>query len=54
MITSSAEPASSFITRYTIWRREGSLFWKSFETVCIQYLDLRRQLAQTYCQRRGL
>lgn len=31
MITSSAVFASSFITRYTICRREASLFWKSFE-----------------------
>jgi hypothetical protein len=31
MITSSAELDSSLITRYTIWRREASLFWKSLE-----------------------
>jgi hypothetical protein len=31
MMTSSAEPASSLMTRYTIWRSEASLFWKSFD-----------------------
>lgn len=31
MITSDAELASSLNMRYIIWRREGSLFWKSFE-----------------------
>ena len=31
MMTSDAELASSFITRYIICRSEGSLFWKSFE-----------------------
>ena len=31
MITSSAVFASSLITRYTICRREASLFWKSFD-----------------------
>ena len=31
MITSSAEPASSLMTRYTIWRSAASLFWNSFE-----------------------
>lgn len=31
MMMSSAELASSLITRWTIWRRLASLFWKSFE-----------------------
>ena len=31
MITSDAELARSLNMRYIIWRREGSLFWKSFE-----------------------
>ena len=31
MMTSDAELASSLNMRYIIWRREGSLFWKSFE-----------------------
>lgn len=31
MITSEAELAKSLNMRYIIWRREGSLFWKSFE-----------------------
>lgn len=31
MITSSAVLASSFIIKYTICRKEASLFWKSFE-----------------------
>jgi hypothetical protein len=31
MITSDAEFASSLNIRYIICRREGSLFWKSFE-----------------------
>jgi hypothetical protein len=31
IITSSAVFESSFKIRYTIWRKDGSLFWKSFE-----------------------
>lgn len=31
MITSSAVLANSLMTRYTIWRREASLFWNSLE-----------------------
>lgn len=31
MITSDAEVASSLKIRYIICRRDGSLFWKSFE-----------------------
>ena len=31
MITSDAELARSLKIRYIIWRRDGSLFWKSFE-----------------------
>ena len=31
IMTSDAELASSLNMRYIIWRREGSLFWKSFE-----------------------
>lgn len=31
MITSSAVFESSFKMRYTIWRKDGSLFWNSFD-----------------------
>ena len=31
MMTSSAVFASSLITRYTIWRKDASLFWNSLE-----------------------
>jgi hypothetical protein len=31
MMMSSAELASSLMTRWTIWRRLASLFWKSLE-----------------------
>jgi hypothetical protein len=31
MIISSAELANSLMTKWTIWRRLASLFWKSFE-----------------------
>lgn len=31
MMMSSAELASSLMTRWTIWRKLASLFWNSFE-----------------------